>query len=255
MQIDTGIVFVLVPGGTFTMGAQRNDPAAANHDPKASGTEGPPHQVTLAPYFLARHELTQGQWLRLSDGEAPSQYRFGQFCEGELVTQANPVEGVDWNACTLLLGRHGMSLPTEAQWEYACRAGTTTPWFCDFEKLADHANLADATAGKRGIAGAEAWNDGHLIHARVGSYTANDFGMYDMHGNVAEWCRDAYGPYEAELQAGDGLRLVHDAQRVRRGGEWQGAAVYARSSARVALPSTAHGNRMGLRAARGLTAR
>src|SRR5262249_31773721 len=119
---DTGIVFVLLPGGRFTMGAQRRDPDGPDFDPQAEDGETP-HEITLAPFFLARHELTQAQWARLWSGDPalrwPSFYRVGADYHGIGKVQAHhPVENVSWEMCDLLLRRSGLLFPTEAQWEY-----------------------------------------------------------------------------------------------------------------------------------------
>jgi hypothetical protein len=148
VKAGTGIVFVLLPGGTVTLGSQKDDPNAPFYDPQRQDDETL-HEVTLSPFLLARHELTQGQWARLWTWDAelrdPSNYKAGTGTSpASRITLANPVEQVDWPMCDRLLTRHGLVLPTEAQWEYGCRGGTTTVWNVDFEQLKKIANLADA---------------------------------------------------------------------------------------------------------------
>ena len=125
-----GIVFTLLPGGAVTLGSQGDDEDAPHYDAQRLDNETL-HPVTLSPFFLARHELTQAQWARLMtwDAElrAPSHYKAGQSPVGKKITLANPVEQVDWWMSDTLLTQHGMVLPSEAQWEYGCRGGTTTP--------------------------------------------------------------------------------------------------------------------------------
>lgn len=242
---DTGIVFVLLPGSTFTMGAQNADPTGANYDVHAQGDETP-HDVALAPFLLARHELTQGQWARLWSGDEsfrdPSHYKAGQTPGGvQHLTLANPVEQVDWSMSNQLLTRHGLALPSEAQWEYGCRANTATPYPCDFADLKDFANLADATAKRAGVPWpCETWSDGHVVHARVGTFAANGFGLHDVIGNVREWCHDLYdrGPF-----------------RVYHGGSFDGQALHARSAYRGSFAPSVRNLDLGLRPARTLRLR
>ena len=257
---STGIVFVLLPGGEVQLGASA-DPASPFYDPDAR-SDAPLRSVVLSPFFMARHELTQGQWSRLwtwNEAERePSYYRPGRRFQGiEPVTAAHPVENVHWTMSDLLLRRHGLLLPTEAQWEYACRAGTSSPWFVPKEQLADYANLADATAKALGVNWAcEAWTDGHIAHAAVGSFRANAFGLHDVHGNVFEWCRDGYR-VAAEERPGDGLRAEGvDAlgNRPYRGGCFAHPAELARSARRSGFLASDRNNFLGLRASRPLRA-
>ncbi len=256
---DTGIVFVLLPGGTFTMGAQREDPNGPNYDRQAEPNETP-HRVTLAPFFLARHELTKGQWKRLSGRADPSSYWVGAKSRGNprAITDSHPVEQVDWAVCDELLRHHGLSSPSEAQWEYGCRAGTTSPWWTGEQasSLVGAANLLDLHA--------ESWypswgrqegdfDDGWCSHTAVGSYRPNAFGLLDMHGNVWEWCSDWYAPYSLLPRIGDGLRQVAEGSssyRVYRGGSFGLAASLARSGQRNRYAPTILNNNLGTRPAR-----
>jgi formylglycine-generating enzyme required for sulfatase activity len=257
---DTGIVFVLLPGGTFTMGAQNTEPAGPNYDAHADA-EGSPHRVILAPFFLARHELTQGQWKRLT-GEQPSYYAAGSTAGGQKITWAHPVENIDWLECDRWLSRHGMALPTEAQWEYGCRAGTTTPWWSGAvrESLRGVANLADQTAKRAGVnwRDIEDWpdlDDGFAAHAPVDALRPNGFGLHHVHGNVWEWCADAYGDASAPHRGGDGLRQVSAAtaaSRVDRGGCFNSAARDARAAYRFREAPTSRYYGLGARPARAL---
>ena len=253
---ETGLVFVLIPAGTFHMGAQKEDPTGPNYDPHAQSDESPVKPVKLSAFLVSKFEMTQGQWKRLSREKEPSTFKAGQkLLSGELFTWANPVENLNWVMCDRLLRRHGLVLPTEAQWEYACRAGTTTPWSTGLEatSLQNHANLADRYAKKYAPWKTEAWlDDGHVFHAAAGSFRPNAFGLHDMQGNVAEWCRDRLGDYDSNVAPGDGQRQVSGSgPRVMRSGHSISTAIHVRSACRGGgQPNTRGG---GVRPARPVT--
>jgi len=237
MQEETGLVFVLIPGGKFWMGAQKTDPEGRNYDPQANDDEsdrdGNPVEVVLDPYFLSKYEMTQGQWDRFV-GRNPSYWLAPyQSLSGPL----HPVEQVSWEDCDRELSRLGLVLPTEAQWERACRAGTETPWSSGPEavSLAEYANIRDATFGRMFSTALdfEEFDDGFGRLAAVGSLKANTYGFFDMHGNAGEWCRDGYGSYDRLTTEGDGKGPVQgDSLRVFRGGACNFRATHARSAGR-----------------------
>ncbi len=256
---DTGVVLVLLPGGTFTMGAQRVDPQGPNFDRDARKDETP-HRVTLLAFFLARHELTQGQWKRLTGGE-PSDFRAGStdFAGGR-ITWSNPVENIDWFDCDRWLSQHGMALPTEAQWEYGCRAGTTTPWWTgdDRETLRGAVNLADQTAKKGGgtYSAIPDWpdlEDGFAVHARVDTLRPNAFGLHHVHGNLWEWTGD--GDSSPPSRNGDGFRGDPKGYPLRflRGGSFDITARLARSAYRSRGSPSVSSSYLGVRVARLMT--
>ncbi|MHC5065049.1 MAG: protein kinase domain-containing protein [Planctomycetota bacterium] len=246
----TGMIFVLIPGGEFSMGPQDLPP---NQDTQTLAVF--PHDVTLGPFFLSKYEMTQGQWERLQHGNNPSQLTTGSSAAN---SPAHPVETVNWEAASLALFQEGLLLPTEAQWEYACRAGSTTPWSfgSSASDLTRYANIADQNLASTGLQGDfDSGNDGHAYHAPVGSYPANAFGLHDMHGNLWEWCQELSGPYINPVREGDGYRALPEATtlaRVMRGGSFYNPASSQRSDHRL---QTEQGNseyNIGLRAARAI---
>src|SRR5262249_5630224 len=156
-----------------------------------------------------------------------------------------PVDQVSYEECRRTLARLGLMLPSEAQWEYAARGGTSTPWWTgdDSARLKEAANLADRSFGNAyvSVKSVEDWDDGFSVSAPVGTFKANGFGLPDPVGNVWEWCRDHFGSYRDEIAPGDGERIVPgDARRrVIRGGSFYVLAVSARSANRdLATPES-----------------
>jgi len=228
MDADTGVVFVLIPPGNVRMGAHRGDPGMPQNDDAAKDDELEGRLVILDEFLFARTELTEGQWARLS--KRPLGDRDALL----------PATGIDWDEAQQVLRGFDQQLPTEAQWEYACRAGTTTPW-C----------TGSAWAGVARVG----WFGPRPQH--VGLLRPNDFGLFDMHGNVAEWCADEKLPYgEFVPRAGDGLRsrpvTPTDAQRVVRGGACDDPdpRQLSRSSARDAKSPATRDGAIGLRPVR-----
>jgi formylglycine-generating enzyme required for sulfatase activity len=187
--------FVLIPAGSFEMGSDENT---------GEGDESPIHNVTLTrPFYLGKCEVTQEQWQQVM-GNNPSDFRGAKL----------PVDTVSWNDCQEFFAKvktrtgRTFTLPTEAQWEYACRAATSTPWsFGDKDTLAtDYAWLGD--------------NSGGTTHP-VGTKKPNAWGLYDMHGNVWEWCADFYTKHAYDTNAPvDPLGPPASEGRILRGGAW-----------------------------------
>jgi formylglycine-generating enzyme required for sulfatase activity len=257
----TGLVLVLVPGGRFLMGAQPPDPAPQGSDAESiADNERPVHEVELGPYFIAKHELTQAQWRRIW-GANPSYYSNSQDLKVS-ITDLHPVENVTWLECVEAMRRLGLTLPSEAQWEHAARGGRAWPWWTGPEKegLQGRANLADRTAFERlGVdwPALKDWPeflDGHALHAPVGSYPANPYGLHDTIGNVNEFCLDGYDErYYVISPRRD--PVCHSAQaidRVARGGSYGQTASMARASARLSISPETKDPAVGLRPARGL---
>jgi formylglycine-generating enzyme required for sulfatase activity len=222
----TNIEMLLVPQGTFTMGCTASNQFACN------GDENPTHSVTLTQaFYLGRYEVTQGQWVARM-GSNPS------FFVGQSDSASRPVEQVSWTTIQGYLSATGMRLPSEAEWEYACRAGTTTAF--------NNGSSDDATVGTIAWYGS---NSGNQTHA-VGGKAANALGLYDMAGNVWEWVNDwAEFGYSSGAQTNP-LGPVSGSSRVFRGGGWGNSAGYVRSSDRAAnSPGNSHWD-IGFRVAR-----
>ena len=230
-----------------------------NVDPQAQSDEGPVHPVTLGAFFLSKYEMTQGQWERFT-GTNPSNHAPGSSLGGKTTDLRHPVETVSWEDSQREVRRLGLRLPTEAQWEYAARAGTFTPWSMgsDPERLQTAANLADQFCkqnGGRKLAYHEPWNDGYTVHAPVGSFQANAFGLHDMHGNVWEWCEDVHEKdfYGTAGAAGpDPVNTTGSEYRVRRGGGWSSRAGRCRSALRSGDLPVDPNHSVGLRPSRSL---
>ncbi len=260
LQIDerTGVVFVLLPGGTFWLGAQADDPDAPNFDPEAREDEAPVLEVTLAPFLLSKYELTQGQWKQLTAGGVPSYYDPEEAVSFATITWRHPVELVGIDEVQEVCRREGWSLPTEAQWEYAYRAGSTSPWPTGREATSLHgtANIADESLRSHfedkypSIAGL---NDGHIIHAPVGTMPPNAFGLHEMAGNVSEWCAETWiddaHAHEHDPATGQCLSPGSD-WHTYRGGSFQGLENKARSAKRGGTPPLAKYHILGFRPAR-----
>ena len=240
---DSGLAFVLLPGGIASTGAQSANPNSTNYDPHAKIEEGPVHQVTLAPFFFAKYEMTQAQWSLLARGDNPSHDRPG-LAFGRRVTGAHPVENVSWVASRDLLRKQGLRLPSEAEWEFACRAGTEAAWWTGM--------LREAVVASANVSGSAA-HDAYDGHASAPAGRPNPFGLVNVHGNVAEWCADGYDSYGVRPRAEDGLReLANRSFRVVRGGDFSRQPALARSAARLHRHPDSRDGTTGVRPARSM---
>jgi formylglycine-generating enzyme required for sulfatase activity len=245
------------------MGATRHGrPGEANVDPGANTDEGPVHEVRLSPFLLGKYEVTQGQWVRAPapGGRNPSGWAPGNE-QVRGLTLVHPVEQVSQEDASLACARLGLALPSEAQWEYAARAGTGSVYWTGEEvrSLQGAANIADAALrrGNRSATCTLEIDDGHGVHAPVGSFRANAFGLHDVAGNVCEWCADAYdASYYARSPRVDPSCAIEDQDGARavvlRGGSWNFDAASCRSACRFRCGPGGRDHLVGFRAALGL---
>ena len=228
-----GLDMVLVPAGRFLMGSSEDEP-------ERSEQEGPQHWVSVPSFFMGRYPVTQVQWRVVANLEPvarelnpdPSRFK-GDDC---------PIEQIEWHDamefCQRLSRATGRDygLPSEAQWEYACRARTSTPFFFGDTISPDLANYNAS----------EAFADGPIGQYRggttpVGSFFANTFGLWDMHGNVWEWCLDClHEDYDGAPSDGSAWGIANEGKyAVLRGGSWFEGPEACRSAQRYrAFPGT-----------------
>ena len=216
---------VYISGGTFTMGA------TSEQGSEADDYEKPTHSVTLSSFYLCKYEVTQALW-RAVMGNNPSYFKGNNL----------PVENVSWNDCQTFISRlnnltgKNFRLPTEAEWEYAARGGNRSRGY----KYSGSNTLSDV-----------AWfdgNSGSKTHP-VGTKSPNELGLYDMSGNVYEWCSDWYGTYSSSAQTNP-TGPSSGSDRVGRGGGWGNVAGRCRSSYRDYNSPDGRGNcGLGLRLA------
>lgn len=295
-----GMKLVRIPAGEFFMGSTVEDlTKMVALDPlqfkaENASREQPRHSVKITrPFYLGRFEVTRGQFAAFvaarsfrTEGERDGNGAVGwNESEGKFdgskpeytwkstgfaQDDSHPVVNVSWNDavafCEWLSEKEGRiyRLPTEAEWEYACRAGGATLWHHgdDPEGLARVANVGDATA-KDKLADASASyseikylssRDGYVFTAPPGQYEPNAFGLYDMHGNVEEWCADWYDAKAYQGRTGTTADpLVRSASwngRVERGGNWTQIAAHVRSAMRSGHAPDDRGPILGFRVAR-----
>lgn len=208
-----GMEFVFIPAGTFNMGSPESDADSDSY-------ERPVHEVTIKKdFYLGKYEVTQKQWFEVmgynpsySKGNDMPVQNVSWYNVQEFIKKLNEIEHTD-----------KYRLPSEAEWEYACRAGTTTKYFFgdDFLKLTEYA-----------------WYSGNTekLHA-IGQKKPNPWGLYDIYGNVGEWVQDTYDPYDiGAMTLTDGSAWdngISDSGRVKRGGCWYLSTRDCRSAARL----------------------
>ena len=231
------IEMLLVPGGTFEMGCIQG-----SNQYGCFSQELPVHIVTLTnAYYIGRYEVTQAQW-QAKMGSNPS------YFQDQSDSPSRPVEQVSWNTIQNFLAATGLRLPSDAEWEFACRAGTTTP----FHSMPGYPNGTTDDTLVTNIA----WyyyntcegGDGCRTHA-VGGKAANALGLHDMSGNVWEWVNDWYADYSSGAQV-DPTGPISGSYRVLCGGGWYYDTNTLRSSYRSGVAPDLSYDEIGFRVAR-----
>ncbi|MEH2357485.1 caspase, EACC1-associated type [Nostoc sp.] len=234
-NLGNGVIveMVAIPGGKFLMGSPESEP-------ERSGDESPQHTVTIQPFFMGKFTVTQSQWKAVADlpkvnidlNPEPSNFKGAN----------RPVEQVSWDDAIEFCARLSKKtektyrLPSEAEWEYACRAGTTTPFYFGETITTDLANYRGTDWDYNGKVYPGNYAQGPKGEYReqtkdVGEFPANPFGLFDMHGNIWEWCQDEWHQnYNGAPKDGSGWLVDNDNQnRLLRGGSWSSPPKYCRS--------------------------
>ncbi|MDR0575960.1 MAG: formylglycine-generating enzyme family protein [Candidatus Accumulibacter sp.] len=245
--------FVLVKGGAFLMGSPMKEPER--------GQDEIQHRVSVSDFYLARSELTQKEYTALmrnnpseSKGdvlpvENVSWFDAIRYCNARSAREGlEPAYVIDGETVTWNRGANGYRLPTEAEWEYASRAGTATPFSTGDVITDEQANFYNHYGYNNN-------SSGRIIgHSRggtvpVNSFAPNPWGLFDMHGNVGEWCWDWYGDYGAGERT-DPAGPATGTYRVNRGGGWNDFPKHIRSAYRAAAPPANGVFNVGFRLAR-----
>ncbi|MDJ0738061.1 MAG: bifunctional serine/threonine-protein kinase/formylglycine-generating enzyme family protein [Nostocaceae cyanobacterium] len=236
-DLGNGVILemVRIPGGTFIMGSPPEEEGRQDD-------EGPQHKVTVTEFFMTKYEVTQAQYQAIM-GENPSYFK----------EEKRPVERISWNDadlfCKKLSQKTGRSyrLPSEAEWEYAARAGTTTPFYFGETITTELANYRGTDWNYQGILHPGNYGRGPKGIFReetieIGRFQPNSFGLYDMHGNVWEWCQDTWhNNYNGAPEDGSAWIDNDNRYRVLRGGSWISDCQYCRCANRYSFyPSVIH---------------
>lgn len=207
------IAWAIVPAGTFTIYSPASEGCRDNNETQ--------HRVTLSAFKMSKYEVTFEQYDLFCDTTGREKPRDGGWGRGE-----RPVINVNWDDAAAFATWMGCRLPTEAEWEYACRAGTTTPFSTGINLTTRQANYNGYDFSNNNAKG-----ENRRKTMPVGSFAENAYGLFDMHGNVSEWCSDLYTDYSSGLQTKPkGAAL--GTSRGLRGGSWYNFAFNCRSACR-----------------------
>ena len=260
LDVDIPDHFVLIQGGTFQMGSPESE--------AWRGADEIQHSVTVSDFYMSKYELTQKEYEEIT-GNNPSHFS-GQDLPVESVSwldaaaycnarseqeHLTPVYTIDGQNVSWDRSANGYRLPTEAEWEYACRAGTTTPFYMENSPSADDANyyghypyeIEDNYFSQGNLAVKP--GEYRQTTVPVDSFEENPFGLYNMYGNVGEWVWDYYGEYPAEQQT-DPVGPTAGTLRVYRGGGWNDFAKNMRSAYRATLEQSKGSFNLGIRLVR-----
>jgi formylglycine-generating enzyme required for sulfatase activity len=227
----TGLTFVAIPAGEFLMGSN-----------EITGDEKPVHRVRITRgFWLGKYSVTNAQYRRFLETAGNSVEKPLYWDDRRFNQPEQPVVGVSWDAAQAFCAWAGVRLPTEAEWEYACRAGTTTEYsFGDDEKMLGEYGWFDKNSGGQ--------------TQPVGAKKPNPWGLHDMHGNVWEWCQDWFSAdYYKRSPAADPTGPEKGAFRVYRGGCWLYGAECCRSAYRNGSTPEIRIEYLGFRVARSLS--
>ncbi len=233
---------MVIPGGTFTMGSPENEEGRRDN-------EGPQREVTVPPFLMGKYAVTQAQWRVVA--ALPKVARDLNADPSSFKGDNRPVEQVSWDEavefCQRLTKKTGREyrLPSEAEWEYACRAGTQTPFHVGETITTDLANYnGNYTYGSGPKGGYREQT------TEVGKFPANAFGLYDMHGNVWEWCEDVWHDnYDGAPTDGSAWITGNSGFRLLRGGSWSSNPRSCRSACRIRYQPDFHYHFLGFRLA------
>ena len=222
------IAWVSIPAGTFTMGSPSSE--------VDRGIDETQHQVTLSAFKMSKYEVTFEQYDLFCDATGRSKPSDEGWGRGN-----RPVINVSWHDATAFAEWMGCRLPTEAEWEYACRAGTTTPFNTGNNLTTSQANYDGNYPYNNNAKG-----EYRQKTMPVGSFAANAYRLFDMHGNVWEWCSDWYGDYSTSAQTNP-KGASSGSYRVYRGGSWLNDALDCRSADRCGTAPDIRDNFIGFR--------